>query len=327
MARIRSIKPEFFTSEQVADCSPTARLLFIGLWAFCDDAGRHPASYRRLKMQVLPADDVTTAQVQALMEQLITVGLVHEYQVKGELFWQVTGWHKHQRVEKPTYRYPGPEDEDPADSAPPRRGLPDSSPTESSRVESRGEEEPTHTRTATTPRVSPIGQAETPRVGQAVSAVPPGTQTRSQVTPPVVGLDKPMPPPAPTRRAPIPTTDADLQPFFAAFCRGSGLPLTWGAAQVFPTEQIARHGLPADRVRAVAAHYREKLRDGTPSLAKFAADFDRWRASLDSLERPAPKHTAEPRPGKCPSHPSQDITAGPCELCDIVNRLAKENAA
>ena len=42
MARIRTIKPEFWTSEQVVDCSPTARLLFIGLWNFCDDGGVHP---------------------------------------------------------------------------------------------------------------------------------------------------------------------------------------------------------------------------------------------------------------------------------------------
>lgn len=34
MARIRTIKPEFWTSEQVMGCAPLARLLFIGLWNF-----------------------------------------------------------------------------------------------------------------------------------------------------------------------------------------------------------------------------------------------------------------------------------------------------
>ena len=48
MARIRSIKPQFWTSEQIADCSSNARLLFIGLWNFCDDCGVHPASPARL---------------------------------------------------------------------------------------------------------------------------------------------------------------------------------------------------------------------------------------------------------------------------------------
>ena len=41
MARIRSIKPEFWTAEQVMECSPMARLLFIGMWNFCDDGGNH----------------------------------------------------------------------------------------------------------------------------------------------------------------------------------------------------------------------------------------------------------------------------------------------
>ena len=42
MARIRTIKPEFWASEQVMDCKPVTRLLFIGLWNFVDDFGRAP---------------------------------------------------------------------------------------------------------------------------------------------------------------------------------------------------------------------------------------------------------------------------------------------
>ena len=54
MSRIRTVKPEFWTSEQIIACSPIARLLFIGLWNFCDDNGVHPASYIRLKAEVFP---------------------------------------------------------------------------------------------------------------------------------------------------------------------------------------------------------------------------------------------------------------------------------
>ena len=49
MARIRTVKPEFWASEQVMECSPIARLLFIGLWNFCDDAGNHPLSEKTLR--------------------------------------------------------------------------------------------------------------------------------------------------------------------------------------------------------------------------------------------------------------------------------------
>ena len=70
MARIRSIKPEFFTSEQVVDCSPTARLLFVGLWCFSDDAGIHPASSRTIKMQIFPGDDLCSLDIDRLVAEL-----------------------------------------------------------------------------------------------------------------------------------------------------------------------------------------------------------------------------------------------------------------
>lgn len=40
MARIRTIKPEFFTSEDVVSVSPLARLLYAGLWCEADREGR-----------------------------------------------------------------------------------------------------------------------------------------------------------------------------------------------------------------------------------------------------------------------------------------------
>lgn len=40
MAKIRSIKPDFFTSEDVSALPLRARLTWIGLWTHCDDHGR-----------------------------------------------------------------------------------------------------------------------------------------------------------------------------------------------------------------------------------------------------------------------------------------------
>ncbi|KKK60207.1 hypothetical protein LCGC14_3026700, partial [marine sediment metagenome] len=42
MARIRTVKPDFWTSEDVAAVSRNARLLFIGLLNFADDVGNGP---------------------------------------------------------------------------------------------------------------------------------------------------------------------------------------------------------------------------------------------------------------------------------------------
>lgn len=118
MARIRSIKPEFWTSEQIAECSPNARLLFIGLWTFSDDSGIHPANAMRLKMEIFPADQFSKADVQAMIDELKAVDLVREYEVNGERYWSVTGW-KHQRIDQPTYKHPLPDGSIP--SSPKRR--------------------------------------------------------------------------------------------------------------------------------------------------------------------------------------------------------------
>ena len=109
MARIRSIKPEFWTSEQIAECSPNTRLLFIGMWSFCDDYGVHPASCARLKMEVFPADAISSADIRRMIDELTSNGLLAEYEVDGTRYWYVTGWDKHQRPDTKTGKYPRPD--------------------------------------------------------------------------------------------------------------------------------------------------------------------------------------------------------------------------
>jgi hypothetical protein len=111
MARIRSIKPEFWVSEQIVECSPMARLMFIGMWNFCDDYGIHPASEKRLKMEIFPSDDITSDQIRGFVNELIAAGLILEYEVDNRRYWQVTGWGKHQRPESKTGLYPQPSGE------------------------------------------------------------------------------------------------------------------------------------------------------------------------------------------------------------------------
>lgn len=109
MARIRSIKPEFWTSPQIVACSLPARLAFIGLLNFCDDNGIHPASASRLRMQVFPEDAIGDDAIRSLVSELIRSGLVATYQFGDESFWMVTGWSRHQKIDKPTYRHPIPD--------------------------------------------------------------------------------------------------------------------------------------------------------------------------------------------------------------------------
>lgn len=106
MSRIRTIKPEFYSSEQVVECSVCARFMFIGLWSFCDDAGRFPISLRQIKLLIFPGDDISSTTIRGMIQELSQNGLVELYLIEDKEYLQVTGWH-HQRIDKPQpARYP-----------------------------------------------------------------------------------------------------------------------------------------------------------------------------------------------------------------------------
>lgn len=97
MTRIRTIKPEFWTDEKVVELTAFARLLFIGLWNFCDDEGRMVYSPRRIKMQIFPADAL---DIEALFSELTSSGLVQVYVATGAQYLQVQGFARHQKIDK-----------------------------------------------------------------------------------------------------------------------------------------------------------------------------------------------------------------------------------
>lgn len=87
------------------------------LWTKADLASFYRSSPRTvatllatLKAKLFPMDDVTVPQVAAWIDQLIEANLVVEYQAieDSEHYWHVTGWDRHQRIEKPSYKYPQP---------------------------------------------------------------------------------------------------------------------------------------------------------------------------------------------------------------------------
>lgn len=99
MARIRSIKPEFWTDETVVELDYADRLFFIGLWNFADDHGYIDYRPKRIKMQVFPGDDY---DVVAGLERLHKVLLISLYGSETGLIVYINGWDKHQRVSNPT---------------------------------------------------------------------------------------------------------------------------------------------------------------------------------------------------------------------------------
>ena len=128
MARIRTVKPEFWSSEQVMSCCPLARLLFIGIWNFCDDGGNHPLSARTIKALVFPGDDITVEEVSGLLGELEGANLTLSYWVDGKNYLHVRGW-KHQKIEKKNFKYPAPPSEFDDQSASGRRQFAEESST------------------------------------------------------------------------------------------------------------------------------------------------------------------------------------------------------
>lgn len=98
MARIRTIKPEFWHDEKLAGVSRDARLLFIGLWNFADDNGRLGGSARVIRGLLFPFDD--DIDISHCLDELQNVGVVFRYQAEGKDFFQVRNFSKHQRIDK-----------------------------------------------------------------------------------------------------------------------------------------------------------------------------------------------------------------------------------
>lgn len=108
MARNRMIRPELWSNEQFVELSPTARLLYIAMWNFSDDGGNHPASPKTLKMEVFPGDDITAAEIQTLVQEIIAHGLITPYQADDRQWWHITNWTNLQKIDRPNPTHPAP---------------------------------------------------------------------------------------------------------------------------------------------------------------------------------------------------------------------------
>lgn len=99
MARIRTIKPDFFRHEQLFEseksCKLPLRLAFAGLFTAADRQGRFRWQPRVLKLDVLPFDDVDFGKV---LDALAAHGFIVKYEMDGEFFGHIPSWCKHQHI-------------------------------------------------------------------------------------------------------------------------------------------------------------------------------------------------------------------------------------
>jgi len=118
LPRIRTIKPDFFKHEGLAELPYHTRLAFIGLWTLADRDGRLEDRPRRIKTDVLPYDEIDMNEV---LEQLAAGQSLRRYAVADVRVIEMRGFKRHQRIS-------GKEAETPSQYPPPPHEAPEKQP-------------------------------------------------------------------------------------------------------------------------------------------------------------------------------------------------------
>lgn len=100
MARIRTIKPDFFRHEELQDLEAKHRgkypmLVFAGLWTVCDKSGRFEWRPRQLKLDILP---FLNFEMEETLSILKGAGFLFEYEADGKRYGIIPTFPEHQRI-------------------------------------------------------------------------------------------------------------------------------------------------------------------------------------------------------------------------------------
>lgn len=102
MARIRTIKPDFWRDESLAMVSPEACLLAIGLLNHCDDEGYFNANPKLVESDIFPLRELSK-KTTVLIQELCTIGYLELFQGDdGKTYGHVKNFEKHQVINKKT---------------------------------------------------------------------------------------------------------------------------------------------------------------------------------------------------------------------------------
>ncbi|MEW2399984.1 hypothetical protein [Streptomyces sp. NPDC046862] len=104
MARIRTIKPEAFVSESLAEVSVNAERTFFGLLTQADDQGRFRDNAAIINGLLWPLrTEHTAVHAEDDLQQLADAGLICRYTgCDGRRYLHVATWGEHQKIDKPS---------------------------------------------------------------------------------------------------------------------------------------------------------------------------------------------------------------------------------
>lgn len=115
--RIRSMKPEILEDEKTAFLSHLEYRLFTGSWIIADDYGNMRGDPDYLRCQIIWAAKETRETVADALDQIVRVGLIDRYTVRGQTYYHIVSFAKHQRIDKPGKpKCPGPDQSDGSES-------------------------------------------------------------------------------------------------------------------------------------------------------------------------------------------------------------------
>lgn len=102
MARIRTIKPEFWEDEKLSALPLEANLLFIALWNFADDEGILKSSITWIKAKAFPLrDEIRKVQVEQWIGQLVKARFLVPFSFHGEGYYMIRTFKNHQVINRP----------------------------------------------------------------------------------------------------------------------------------------------------------------------------------------------------------------------------------
>ncbi|MBR2064672.1 MAG: hypothetical protein IJ971_08270 [Bacteroidales bacterium] len=104
MARIRTIKPEFWEDEKLAKLPVHARLLFIGTWNFADDNGALLANPVLMKSHIFPYEDIEISTISEWIDMLVENGMLIRTTYNGKDYLVIRKFLIHQKINRKSIR-------------------------------------------------------------------------------------------------------------------------------------------------------------------------------------------------------------------------------
>ena len=101
MARIRTIKPEFWEDEKMATLPLACRMMYIGMWNYADDYGIIMANPMYIKSRLFPYDnEIGKEEIVSFLKQLEDLKRIVSCEQGGNHYYLILHFSEHQVINK-----------------------------------------------------------------------------------------------------------------------------------------------------------------------------------------------------------------------------------